>query len=91
MNKPEIVAAYAKKYNMTKVDATKESENFMNFVNDYVSIGESLLFPNFMKITVKTMPPRTARNPKTGEYFKTEEKKKVTITPMKGLKDIVNK
>lgn len=91
MNKPEIVTAYATKYNMTKVDATKEIENFMNFVFDCVEAGEVLMFPNFMKIYVKTMPSRMARNPQTGEYFKTEEKKKVVVTPMKGLKELVNK
>lgn len=91
MNKPEIVTAYASKYNMTKVDAVQEIENFIGFVIDYLEVGETLNFPGFMRFGVKEIPARTARNPKTGETIQVPSKKKVVITPMKTVKDAVNR
>lgn len=91
MNKPEMITLYAQRNNMTKVDAAKEISNFTKFINDCVEMGETVILPNCMKIAVKTMPPRMARNPKTNETFMMGEKKKVVISPMNALKAKANK
>lgn len=86
MNKPEIIEAYAKKYSITKVDARIEIDHFTEFVEEMVAAGESMNFPNFMKIGVKEYAPRKARNPKTGEEVDVPKSVRPYAICMKGLK-----
>nr|DAN00773.1 MAG TPA: DNA binding protein [Caudoviricetes sp.] len=86
MTKPEIIDAYAKKFEMTKVDAKIEIDHFAEFVVDMVALGETMRFPNFMEIGVKHCAARKARNPLTGEEVDVPETARPYVKCGKGLK-----
>lgn len=52
--------------------------------------GAETSIPGFGKFKVKASPEREGRNPATGAAMKIAASKKLTFTPAKAIKDVLN-
>lgn len=90
MNKSELIAALADKTKMTKRDAEKVLDTFVDTVSGSLAKGEKVQLIGFGTFDVKKRPARTARNPRTGEEIKIKASKSPSFKAGKALKDKVN-
>lgn len=91
MNKSELTAALAANAGLSKKDAEKALNAFVDVVTESLTKGEKVQIVGFGSFEVKERPARTARNPRTGEEIKIEASKAPAFKPGKALKDTVNK
>ena len=89
MNKSELIAALADKTKLSKKDAEKVLDTFIDTVSDTLSKGEKVQLIGFGTFDVKNRPARTARNPRTGAELKIKASKSPTFKAGKALKDKV--
>ena len=90
MNKSELIAALADKTKLSKKDAEKVLDTFVDTVSDTLSKGEKVQLIGFGTFDVKNRPARTARNPRTGAEIKIAASKAPAFKAGKALKDKVN-
>ena len=91
MNKTELTAALAANAGLSKKDAEKALNAFVDVVTETLTKGEKIQIVGFGSFEVKARPARTARNPRTGEEIKIEASKAPVFKAGKALKDSVNK
>ncbi len=91
MNKAELIASMAEKSGLTKKDAEKAVNSFMESVNDALVKGEKVQLVGFGTFEVKTRKERKGRNPKTQEEMVIPASKAPVFKAGKALKDMVNK
>ncbi len=77
MNKAELVSIMAEKAGMTKVDAKKALEAFMDASMEALQNGDRIALVGFGTFSTSTRPARKGRNPKTGAAITIAEKKVV--------------
>ena len=70
MNKTQLVDAIAKKASITKVDAKKALDAFINVTGEALKAGDKLALIGFGSFAVAKKPGRTGRNPRTGAAIK---------------------
>ncbi|MBO4925445.1 MAG: HU family DNA-binding protein [Clostridia bacterium] len=87
MNKTELVAALAGKAELSKKDAEKALNAFVEVVSDAMKAGDKVQLVGFGTFESKDRPARTARNPRTGEAVKIPASKAVSFKVGKALKD----
>ena len=87
MNKTELVAALAGKAELSKKDAEKALNAFVEVVSDAMKAGDKVQLVGFGTFESKDRPARTARNPRTGESVKIPASKAVSFKVGKALKD----
>ena len=95
--KSEIFAKISENTELAKKDVKNVFEELSAVIEAHLAKGsaEKFVLPGLLKITVKKVPAKKARkgiNPFTGEptVFKAKPaSKKVKITPLKNLKDMV--
>ena len=90
MNKPELIAAIAAKTEMTKKDAGKFVDAFIEAVNEGLKEEGRIVLSGFASFETKIMEPRIGRNPKTGESVSIPSKVKIACKFSKILKESVN-
>ena len=90
MNKTELVAAIAKKTELSKKDAEKALKAFTDIVADELKKGEKVQLVGFGTFEVSERAAREGRNPQTGETMKIAASKAPKFKAGKALKDIVN-
>ena len=90
MNKKELVEYIADKVNVTKADAERMLDAFMEAVTDTLKKKDSVVLTGFGTFTVSERAARTARNPMTGEPVKIPAKTAPKFKAGKKLKDAVN-
>lgn len=73
----------------TKVQAEKIINNIFDQIELALINGEDVSLPKIGKLKPVRKPPRTARNPHTGEPIKVPARTVVKFTPAKSLKDSV--
>ena len=73
MNKSELIAALADKTKLSKKDAEKVLDTFVDTVSGTLSKGEKVQLIGFGTFDVKNRPARTARNPRTGAELKIKD------------------
>ncbi len=91
MNKSELCAALANKTEMSKKDADKFVNAFVDVVSETLAAGDKIQVIGFGSFEVKSRAARTARNPRTGEEIQIEASKSPVFKAGKALKDVVNK
>ena len=91
MNKSELCAALANKTEMSKKDADKFVNAFVDVVSETLAAGDKVQVIGFGSFEVKSRAARTARNPRTGEEIQIEASKAPVFKAGKALKDVVNK
>ena len=85
MNKTELIAAMAEKAGLTKVDAGKALNAYVEVVKDQLAKGEKVSLVGFGTFSVVNRPARTGRNPRTGKAIKIAAKKSPKFKAGKGL------
>ncbi len=90
MNKSELIAAIAAKTEISRKDAEKTVNAFVDAVGDSLAKGDKIQLIGFGTFAVKARPARTARNPRTGAEIKIAASKAPAFKAGKALKDKVN-
>jgi DNA-binding protein HU-beta len=90
MNKGELIDAVAAAADLTKSDATKAVEAFLDTVTRTLKKGEQVSIVGFGSFAVKARASRQGRNPKTGETITIAASKVPGFKAGKALKDAVN-
>ena len=90
MNKTELIAALGANAGLTKKEAEKVLNAFVDVVTETLAKEEKIQIVGFGSFEVKTRPARVARNPRTGEEIKIEASKAPIFKAGKALKDSVN-
>ena len=90
MNKTELVAAIAKKANISKKDAENALKAFTDAVADELKKGGKVQLVGFGTFEVSERAAREGRNPQSGEVMKIAASKAPKFKAGKALKDMVN-
>ena len=90
MNKTELVAAVAEQADISKKDAEKALEAFVDVVTEEMKKGEKVQLVGFGTFEVSERAAREGRNPQTGKTMKIEACKAPKFKAGKALKDAVN-
>jgi DNA-binding protein HU-beta len=89
MNKSQLVAALAAKSELSRKDAEKALNGFVDVINESLAKGEKVQLIGFGTFEVKNRPARTARNPRTGAEIKIAASKAPAFKPGKEMKAAV--
>ncbi|HKK10370.1 MAG TPA: HU family DNA-binding protein [Bacteroidales bacterium] len=89
MNKAELIEAIASKADLTKADAKKALDAFIDATSDTLKKGDRVALVGFGSFSVAKRAARTGRNPKTGEEMQIPAKKVVKFKPGAELAKIV--
>lgn len=90
-NKNELVAMVAAKSGLTKVDAAKAVDAFVDSVSEELANGGEVRLVGFGTFAVAKRKATEGRNPRTGAVIKIPASKQPKFKPGKALKDQVNK
>lgn len=86
MNKAEIVARIAKDTGLTKADAGRSLDAFLDSVAKALKKGEKVSLVGFGTFLVGRRKARTGRNPQTGAPLKIAARRVPRFSAGKGLK-----
>jgi DNA-binding protein HU-beta len=89
MTKAELVAVIAEKAGLTKANAERSLNAFLDAVEDTLVKDGKLMLTGFGTFAVETRKARKGRNPRTGQEINIPESKVVKFRPGKQLKDSV--
>lgn len=81
MNKAELISAMAAGADMTKADATKALNAFLDVVMDALKKGEKVTLVGFGTLSVAEKAARTGINPATRETIEIPARKVVKFKP----------
>ena len=90
MNKSELIDAIAESAELTKADAGRALDGFINAVTSALKNGDSVALVGFGTFYVGKRAARSGRNPRTGAAIKIKAAKVPKFRPGKGLKDALN-
>ena len=90
MNKKELVEFIADKVDLTKADAERALEAFVEAVTTTLKKKDSVVLTGFGTFSVSERAAREARNPRTGEMVKVAARTAPKFKAGKKLKDAVN-
>ena len=90
MNKAEIVARMAKDSGITKADANRALDAFLENVTRALKKGEKVTLVGFGTFLVGRRRARTGRNPQTGAPIKIGARRVPRFAAGKDLKDTVS-
>ncbi|MDL2220331.1 HU family DNA-binding protein [Eubacteriales bacterium OttesenSCG-928-N14] len=89
MNKTELIAAVADKTELSKKDAEKAVNGFIEVVTDALKKGEKVQLVGFGNFEVRQRAARSGINPLTKQPTNYPATKVPAFKPGKGLKDSV--
>ena len=75
---------------MPKAAATRALDAMLETITDSLKQSEQVVLPGFGTFASKDRPPRTGRNPKTGEPIQIAASRVASFKAGKGLKDALN-
>lgn len=81
MNKTELIAEMAKKGGITKTDAAKALNAYVDVVKEQLANGERISLVGFGTFSVVERKERVGRNPKSGKVVKIAAKKVAKFRP----------
>jgi DNA-binding protein HU-beta len=90
MNKSELIDAMAAGAGITKADAKKALESFVDATSGALKAGDRLSLVGFGSFSVSKREARTGRNPQTGKEIQIAAKNVVRFKPGSELSDNVN-
>ncbi|MCK9192598.1 MAG: HU family DNA-binding protein [Nevskia sp.] len=89
MNKSELIAAVADKSDLSKADAGKAVDAFVEVVTKALKKNDKVSLVGFGTFSIRKRAARQGRNPKTGAVLKIAASKNPTFKAGKALKDSV--
>lgn len=90
MTKLDLIDAVVENTGLSKYDAGKAVDGFVEAVCQALGSGDKVSLPGFGTFTVGERSARTGRNPKTGEPLEIAAAKVPKFKPAQGLKDSLN-
>jgi DNA-binding protein HU-beta len=90
MNKSELVGSMSEKADITKAEAEKALNAFIESVEEALANGDRVQLVGFGTFEVRERPARKGRNPQTNEEIMIEASKAPVFKAGKTLKDTVN-
>ena len=90
MNKSELIDAIADSSELTKADASRALDGFIDAVTDALKNNDSVALVGFGTFSVKDRAERKGRNPQTGQEITIKAAKIPGFKAGKSLKDAVN-
>ena len=90
MNKSELIDAIADSSELTKADAGRALDGFIDAVTGALKNNDSVALVGFGTFTVKDRAERKGRNPQTGQEITIKAAKIPGFKAGKSLKDAVN-
>ncbi|MDD2420325.1 MAG: HU family DNA-binding protein [Bacteroidia bacterium] len=90
MNKAELISAIAAQTNLTKVDAKKALDAFIDVAGETMKNGDRLTLVGFGSFSVTERNARNGRNPRTGDKIKIAAKKVVKFRAGAELEEFIN-
>jgi DNA-binding protein HU-beta len=90
MNKSELIDSIAQEAELTKADAARAVDAFVDVITKALKRNESVTLVGFGTFEVRERAERTGRNPKTGEAIQIAASKNPSFKAGKVLKDAVN-
>jgi DNA-binding protein HU-beta len=91
MNKSDLITSIAEKSNMSKKDAEKALNAFIESVEEALKNGDKVQLVGFGSFEVRERAERKGRNPQTKEEITIPATKAPVFKVGKALKDEVNK
>ena len=91
MNKAQLIDAISGDSKMTKADAKKALDAFINSTSKELKKGGRVALVGFGTFSVAKRAARTGRNPQTGKALKIAAKKVAKFSVGAELKKVVNK
>ena len=91
MNKAELVDAIASEAKITKADAARAVDGFINATTKALKKGDRVALVGFGSFSVAKRAARTGRNPQSGKTIKIAAKKVAKFKAGAELKKSVNK
>ncbi len=89
MNKAELIDAMAANTGMTKADAKRALEAFVDTTSKALKKGDRVALVGFGSFSTATRASRKGRNPQTGAEIKIAAKKVVKFKPGNELSNMV--
>jgi len=89
LNKTELIGEVASKANITKKDAEKVFNAFLDTVEETLKAGDKVQLVGFGTFEVRTRQARKGRNPQTGIEIDIPAVQVPAFKPGKALKDAV--
>ncbi len=90
MNKSELIDAMADSAEISKADAGRALDAFVEVVKKALKKGDTVSLVGFGTFAVRKRNARTGRNPRTGQAIKIKASKNPAFKAGKALKDAVN-
>jgi len=90
VNTSELVAKIAEAHSLSKTHAQAIVDSVLKTVVSAAANGEEISLPGFGKFKVKETPEREGRNPTSGERIKIAASRKLTYSPAKAVKELLN-
>ena len=90
MNKAQLIDAIAGDSGLTKADAKKALDSFINVTSDALKGGDRISLIGFGSFSVSERSARTGRNPQTGKEITIPAKKVVKFKAGADLADAVS-
>ena len=87
MNKSELVDAISSESKLTKADASRALDGFINATSKALKKGDRVALVGFGSFSVSKRNARTGRNPQTGKTIQIKAKKVAKFKAGKALKD----
>ena len=91
MNKNDLIASVASSAGLSKSDATRAIESFLDAITNALKRDEKVSIVGFGNFSVSHRKATTGRNPRTGESIQIAASQKVKFLPAKSLKEMFNK
>lgn len=89
MNKAQLIDAIAEKAGLTKADAKKALDAFVESTTDALKNGDRVALIGFGSFAVATRSARTGRNPQSGSPISIPARKVVKFKPGAELTDSI--
>lgn len=89
MNKAELVARMSKDSGLTKADALRALDAFLDNVTEVLKKGRKVKLVGFGNFDTARRKARSGRNPQTGALLRIPARRKARFTAGKELKDAV--
>ncbi len=90
MNKSELIEAVAKSADISKADAGRAVDAFVDATTKALKKGDQVSLVGFGTFSVRSRAAREGRNPRTGETIHIPASKAPAFKAGKALKDAVN-
>jgi len=90
MNKGDLVSAVSDAAELSKADAARAVDAFIDVVKMALKKGDDVTLVGFGTFSVRKRAAREGRNPQTGDTIKIKASKNPAFKAGKALKDAVN-